>query len=143
DLEAERTLAELLDAATQGGLLSAAVDLGQGGLAQTLTDATLRFGVGARVWIDEIIERDGVDAAAALFSESQGRALVAVPHEEDVKFRGLCEGRNYPVLKIGVTDLSGADAALEVQDRFTIPLAELGGAVRATIPDAFGPVISE
>ena len=143
DLDAERTLAELLSAATQGGLLSAAIDLGQGGLAQTLVDGTLRFGVGARVWIDEIMERDGVDAAAALFSESQGRVLVAVPHEEDVKFRGLCEGRDYPVLKIGVTDLPGAEAALEVQDRFTLSLAELGGAVRATIPDAFGPVISE
>lgn len=143
DLDAERTLAGLLHAASQGGLLSAAVDLSEGGLAQTLVDGVLRFGVGARVWINEIMERDGVDAVAALFSETQGRVLVAVPHEEDVKFRGLCEGRNYPVLKIGVTDLSGDEAALEVQDRFTLPLAELRTAVNATLPAAFGPVIAE
>lgn len=143
DLDAERTLAELLHAASQGGLLSAAVDLSEGGLAQAVVDGALRFGIGARVWITEIMERDGVDAVAALFSETQGRVLVAVPHEEDVKFRGLCEGRNYPVLKVGVTDLAGADAAIEVQDRFTLPLAELRASVEATLPAAFGPVIAE
>ena len=138
DLDAERRLAELLHAATMNGLLSAAVDLSEGGLAQALTDGTMRFGVGARVWLDEIMSRDGVDATAALFSETQARALVAVPHEEDVKFRGLCEGRDYPVLRIGVTDGMGADASLEVQDQFTVPLSELGAAHRGTLPAHFG-----
>jgi phosphoribosylformylglycinamidine synthase len=141
DLDAERALAELLHAAAQNGLLSGAVDLSEGGLAQALTDGALRFGVGARVWIDEIVSRDGVDETAALFSESQARALVAVPHEEEVKFRGLCEGRNFPVLRIGVTDGSGDAASIEVQDRFTLPLSELGAASQATLPSRFGAVI--
>ena len=91
----------------------------------------LRFGVGARVWLREIMERDGVDAATALFSESTGRVIVTVPREDDVKFRGLCEGRGYPVLRIGVTDAAGDgdEPALEVQDVFTLSLAELRGAV--------------
>ncbi|PRI10536.1 phosphoribosylformylglycinamidine synthase subunit PurL [Leucobacter massiliensis] len=141
DLDAERRLAELLHAASQGGLLSGAVDLSEGGLAQALSDGALRFGVGARVWIDEIVSRDGVDDTAALFSESQARVLVAVPHEEDVKFRGLCEGRDFPVLRIGVTDGSGEGAAIEVQDRFTLPLAELAAASRGTLPARFGAVV--
>ena len=141
DLEAERQLAALLHAATMNGLLSAAVDLSEGGLAQALTEATLRFGVGARVWLDEILARDEIDATAALFSETQARAIVAVPHEEDVKFRGLCEGRGYPVLRIGVTDGTGDRASLEVQDHFTISLTELGAAHRDTLPQRFGPVI--
>ncbi|MHA3723295.1 phosphoribosylformylglycinamidine synthase subunit PurL [Leucobacter sp. HY1910] len=143
DLPAERKLAELLHAASQGGILSGAVDLSEGGLAQALADGALRFGVGARVWIDEIISRDGVDETAAMFSESQARVLVAVPHEEDVKFRGLCEGRDYPVLRIGVTDGLGENAAIEVQDRFTLPLTELSAATRATLPSRFGPVVGE
>ncbi|PII84795.1 phosphoribosylformylglycinamidine synthase II [Leucobacter sp. OLJS4] len=142
-LDDERALAELLHAAAQGGLLSAAVDLSEGGLAQALTDGALRFGVGARVWIDEIISRDGVDATAALFSESQARVLVAVPHEEEVKFRGLCEGRGFPVLRIGVTDRAGDEASIEVQDRFELPLAELRAASQATLPVRFGPVVGE
>ncbi|WP_416445322.1 phosphoribosylformylglycinamidine synthase subunit PurL [Leucobacter sp. HNU] len=140
-LDDERALAELLHAAAQGGLLSAAVDLSEGGLAQALTDGALRFGVGARVWIDEIISRDGVDATAALFSESQARVLVAVPHEEEVKFRGLCEGRGFPVLRIGVTDRAGDEASIEIQDRFELPLAELRAASQATLPERFGPVV--
>ncbi|WP_167143553.1 phosphoribosylformylglycinamidine synthase subunit PurL [Canibacter zhoujuaniae] len=141
DLAAERNLAELLQSATQGGIMSAAVDLSEGGLAQALVDGTLRFGVGARVWLDEIISRDGVDATTALFSESQGRVLVSVPREEDVKFQGLCEGRNYPVLRIGVTDRKGDAATLEVQDQFSIDLEELRTAHRGTLPAVFGPVV--
>ncbi|MBB4071766.1 phosphoribosylformylglycinamidine synthase subunit PurL [Canibacter oris] len=141
DLAAEKNLAALLHSATQSGIVSAAVDLSEGGLAQALVDGCLRFGVGARVWLSELLERDGVDTTAALFSESQGRVLVAVPREEDVKFRGLCEGRGYPVLRLGVTDGSGAGAALEVQDEFTLPLSEIRDAHRATLPQRFGPVV--
>ena len=142
-LDDERALAELLHAGTQGGLISGAVDLSEGGLAQALADGALRFGVGARVWIDEIVSRDEVDDTAALFSESQARVLVAVPHEEEVKFRGLCSGRGFPVLRIGVTDGVGPDAVIEVQDRFTLALAELRGASQETLPSRFGAVIAE
>ncbi len=79
-----------------------------------------------------------MDAATALFSESTSRVLVAVPSEEDVKFMRLCEGRGYPVLRVGVTDTGGA---LEVQDRFTIPLDELQQTSRGTLSSHFGPVV--
>lgn len=95
DLAAERRLAELIQAASRQELVSSAHDLSSGGLGQALAEAVMRFGVGARVWLREIMERDGVDAATALFSESTGRVIVSVPREEDVKFRGLCEGRGY------------------------------------------------
>ena len=139
DLAAEKRLAELLRAAGDQGLVSSAHDLSEGGLAQSLTDGVLRFGVGARVWLTEIIERDGGDAASALFSESTGRVLVSVPREDDVKFRGLCEGRDVPVLRIGVTDAE-VDG-LEIQDRFTLTHAELRHAHRATLPERFGAVV--
>jgi len=143
DLAAEKRLAELLRAASDQGLISSAHDLSEGGLAQALADGVLRFGVGARVWLDELRERDGVDAAAALFSESTGRVLVTVPREEDVKFRGLCDGRGYPVLRIGVTDAPDDGAALEVQGLFTVPVAELRGLSQGTLPAVFGPTVTE
>ncbi|WP_434970326.1 phosphoribosylformylglycinamidine synthase subunit PurL [Microbacterium sp. bgisy207] len=145
DLAAERRLADLLHAGALQGLISSAHDLSSGGLAQALAESVMRFGVGARVWLDEIIERDGVDAASALFSESTGRVIVSVPREDDVKFRGLCEGRGYPVLRIGVTDApgDGAGPSLEVQGLFTVSAAELRDVARATLPAAFGPTIVE
>ncbi|WP_194762971.1 phosphoribosylformylglycinamidine synthase subunit PurL [Microbacterium sp. UFMG61] len=141
DLAGEKRLAGLLGAARDEWLISSAHDVSEGGLAQALAEGVSRFGVGARVWLNEIIERDGVDAASALFSESTGRVIVTVPREDDVKFRGLCEGRNYPVMRIGVTDSEGDK--LEVQDVFTVPIAEIRERSQATLPAAFGPTVSE
>ena len=140
DLEAERALAGLMVAAAQAGIVSAAHDLSQGGLITTVAEGVTRFGIGARVWLGEIMERDGVDATAALFSESSARMLVAVPRDEDVKFRGLAAGRGVPALRIGVTQDSGV---LEVQDLFTIPIADLAATRSATLPEAFGPLIPQ
>lgn len=143
DLAGERNLAELLHAASLESLVASAHDLSDGGLAQALAESVMRFGVGARVWLTEIMERDGVDAATALFSESTGRVLVSVPREDDVKFRGLCDGRGIPALRIGVTDAEvGAQPVLEVQDLFTVGLEELRGTHRSTLPEHFGPVVA-
>ncbi|MFB4354403.1 phosphoribosylformylglycinamidine synthase subunit PurL [Microbacterium sp. LS_15] len=140
DLAGEKRLAGLLSAARDEWLISSAHDVSEGGLAQALAEGVSRFGVGARVWLNEIIERDGVDAASALFSESTGRVIVTVPREDDVKFRGLCEGRGYPVARIGVTD---SEPQLEVQDVFTIPVTEIRERSQATLPAAFGPTVAE
>ena len=145
DLGQERKLAELLHAGGQQSLVASAHDLSSGGLAQALAEAVMRFGVGARVWLTELMERDGVDAATALFSESTGRVIASVPREDDVKFRGLCEGRGYPVLRIGVTDpaAEGDEAALEIQGLFTVPLGELRDLSTSTLPAAFGATVAD
>ena len=138
DLEREVALGSLLHGAALEGLVTSAHDLSDGGLAQALAEAVSRFGVGARVYLDDIIERDGVDATTALFSESTGRVIVSVDRTDDVKFVGLCEARGYPVLRIGVTDQKGADAALDVQGLFTIPVSEIRERSAETLPKYFG-----
>jgi phosphoribosylformylglycinamidine synthase len=135
DLEFERRLAELLHGASLQGLVASATDLSEAGLAQALTESVLRFNMGARVWISELCERDGIDRTSALFSESTGRVLVSVGREDDVKFVGLCDARNIPVLRIGVTDNTGE---LEIQDLATWKLDELRTPWEATLPELFG-----
>jgi phosphoribosylformylglycinamidine synthase len=137
NLQREAELAALIRAANSQNLLASAHDLADGGLIQALAESVLRFGIGARVFLGEVLERDGIDIATALFSESTGRVIVSVPREDDVKFRGLCDGRGYPFARIGVTD--GAD--LEVQDYFTLAASELRGAHGATLPDQFGALV--
>jgi phosphoribosylformylglycinamidine synthase subunit PurL len=134
DLAYEKALAELLHGASLQGLIASATDLSEAGLAQALTESVLRFNMGARVWITEICERDGVDRTAALFSESTGRVLVSVGREDDVKFVGLCDARNIPVLRIGVTDNTGE---LEIQDLATWKIEELRTPWEATLPELF------
>ena len=133
DLGAEKELADILVNASRDGLVDAAHDLSDGGLAQALVEACLRNDIGARVWLP-----DGVDAFVSLFSESAGRVIVAVPRSEEVRFTDMCAARGFPHARIGVTDGSGADAVLDVQGQFTLPLAEARSAWAATLPAALG-----
>ena len=72
-------------------------------------------------------------------SDRPARMLISVAREDDVKFRGLCEGRLVTVTRIGVTD--GEIDGLDVQDRFTLSHAELAAAHRHTLPERFGAVV--
>jgi len=141
DLAAERTLGAILINSSRDGLVDAAHDLSEGGLAQSLVEGCLRYGVGARVWLTELCERDGVTPFEALFSESTARAIVAVPRTEEVRFVDMCVARGFRHARIGVTDdASDGDAGpvLEVQGVFTVPLAELAEAHLGTLPRYFG-----
>ena len=60
--------------------------------------------------------------------------MVAVPRSEEVRFTDMCSARGFPHLRIGVTDGAGADAVLDVQGQFAVPLAELRAAWAATLP---------
>lgn len=135
DLDAEKTLAAILVNSSRDGMIDAAHDLSEGGLIAALSEAALRFGVGARIAIDELCERDGLDAFTALFSESQARAVVAVPRSEEVRFNDMCTARNFPRIRIGVVDVESE--SLDVQGHFTLPLAELKEAHEATLPKYF------
>ncbi|GHJ30222.1 phosphoribosylformylglycinamidine synthase subunit PurL [Streptomyces hygroscopicus subsp. sporocinereus] len=125
DLERERLLAEILISASRDGMVDAAHDLSDGGLIQALAESCLRGGKGAR-----IVVPDGVDPFVLLFSESAGRAIVAVPRSEEVRLGDMCGARGLPATRIGVID----GDAIEVQGQFSLPLAELRKAHEATIP---------
>jgi phosphoribosylformylglycinamidine synthase subunit PurL len=138
DLAQEQKLADLIRFGNEQNIISSAHDLADGGLAQALIESALRFGVGARIWLGDLLERDGVDLATALFSESTGRVVVSVPREDDVRFAGLCEGRGYPMLRIGVTD---SRDTFELQDVFTATLNELRETHRSPLTSRFGATI--
>ena len=133
DLAAEKELGDILVNASRDGLVDAAHDLSDGGLAQALVESCLRHGIGARVWLP-----DDLDAFVALFSESAGRAIVAVPRSEEVRFTDMCAARGFPHARIGVTDGRGEDALLDVQDQFSVSLGQLRAAWSATLPAALG-----
>ncbi|WP_430298369.1 phosphoribosylformylglycinamidine synthase subunit PurL [Sinomonas sp. B1-1] len=135
DLEAEKTLGAILINASRDGMIDAAHDLSEGGLAAGLTEMALRFGVGARVSLDELCERDGIDVFTALFSESQGRAIVSVPRSEEVRFNDMATARNYPVQRLGVVDVLAT--SIDVQGQFELPLADLREAHEGTLPKHF------
>ncbi|MBD7995064.1 phosphoribosylformylglycinamidine synthase subunit PurL [Arthrobacter sp. Sa2CUA1] len=136
DLQAEKLLGDLLINASRDGMIDSAHDLSEGGLAAALSEMALRFGVGARIGLDEVAERDGVDIFTLLFSESQARAVVSVARSEEVRFKDMCSARGFAHSRIGVVDTE--IGALDFQGHFTLPLDELKAAHEGTLPKYFG-----
>ncbi|MFC7568995.1 phosphoribosylformylglycinamidine synthase subunit PurL [Actinomadura namibiensis] len=131
DLAAEAALASVLIAAMREGLLTAAHDLSDGGLSQTLVESCLRGGLGARITL-------AGDPFVALFSESVARAMVAVRPGGEARLAALCEQAGVPVTQIGV---AGGDAltvngygAEGEHELFSVPLLELREAHEHTLP---------
>jgi len=127
DLEAERALAQVLVTAAARGLLSAAHDLSDGGLAVALAESCLAGGLGAEVTLPG-------EPFTLLFSESAGRALVAIRPGREAEFAALRAEAGVPGDVIGRV---GGDT-LEVAGSFAIGLDELGAGYRATLPGLFG-----
>ncbi|GAA3008353.1 phosphoribosylformylglycinamidine synthase subunit PurL [Actinokineospora diospyrosa] len=131
DLARERLIGEILVAGSRDGMVSAAHDLSDGGLAQTLVEACLIGEVGARVVLDP-----DQDPFVQLFSESAGRVLVAVPRSEELRFTEMCTARGLPWRRTGVVDPESQ--SLEIQGIGDLPLAELREAWEGTLPALFG-----
>ncbi|ASU80640.1 phosphoribosylformylglycinamidine synthase II [Actinopolyspora erythraea] len=131
DLERERLLADVLGIGSRDGLISAAHDLSEGGLAQALVEMSLIGETGARIVLPE-----EADPFVWLFSESAGRVVVSVPRGAELKFTELCAARGLPCSKTGVVDTESG--ALEIQGIGEIPLSELREAWEGTLPRLFG-----
>src|SRR6059058_3204606 len=86
DLQREKLIAEVLAAGSRDGLVSAAHDLSEGGLIQAVVEAALAGETGCRIVVPE-----GANPFVALFSESAGRVLVALPRTEESRFSAMCE----------------------------------------------------
>ncbi|MFH5207003.1 phosphoribosylformylglycinamidine synthase subunit PurL [Antrihabitans sp. NCIMB 15449] len=135
DFAREQLLADVLLAGSRDGMISAAHDLSEGGLAQAVVEAALAGETGCRILLPE-----GADPFVALFSESSGRVLVAVPRTEETRFTKMCSARELPWVRIGVVD-QGSDS-VEVQDQFSVTLDELRSTFEGTLPAIFGAHVS-
>jgi phosphoribosylformylglycinamidine synthase len=137
DLPAERTLGDVLIAGSRDGMISAAHDLSEGGLAQALVEMCLAGETGARIVLPE-----GADPFVWLFSESTARVVVAVPRTEELRFTEMCTVRRQPLVRIGIVDAGDTGAPdeqfVDIQDVARLPLAELRRAWSGTLPGLFG-----
>jgi phosphoribosylformylglycinamidine synthase len=133
DLEHEQRLAGVLVAAATEGYLDAAHDLSEGGLAQALSEAVLRYGVGAHVTVKHVHE----DAFVSLFSESAGRVLASVVPGSEHDFLALARAADLPVVRLGRvdTDVDG----LVVEHLFDVDLITLRDRHAGTLPAVLGP----
>ncbi|TQN28798.1 phosphoribosylformylglycinamidine synthase subunit II [Haloactinospora alba] len=129
DLDAEAALGAVLAETAERGLALAAHDLSDGGLAVALAESALRGGTGCSVEV--------TDPFVSLFSESAGRAVVAVDPRAEAEFTELCSRHGVPVEAVGST----GGSALRVSHPgggFAIELDELRATHAGTLPDLVG-----
>jgi len=128
DLARERALADVLIAGSHEGLLLAAHDLSEGGLAQGLVESCLQGRVGA-----DIRRAADADPFVGLFAESAGRAVVALVDGAEARLTAMCDEHGVPWSRVGT--LGGA--SLTVAAAFDLPLDELRAAHEGTLPELF------
>jgi phosphoribosylformylglycinamidine synthase II len=135
DLNAEMKLAEILVAGSAQQLFSAAHDVSEGGIAQTIAEMAMRSGVGVRLDVPA-----GLDAFTFLWSESATRAVVVVPQNQNDAFLALCESKSFPVTKIGAVDSLSKSIELAgvFGETISLDIEELRVISEETLPRLFG-----
>jgi phosphoribosylformylglycinamidine synthase II len=135
DLNAEMTLAEILVSGSAQELFSAAHDISEGGIAQTIAEMAMRSGVGARLEVPA-----GLDAFTFLWSESTTRAVVVVPQNQNDEFLALCESKSFQVTKIGSVDSLSKSIELAgvFGETISMKIDELRTISEETLPRLFG-----
>jgi phosphoribosylformylglycinamidine synthase len=135
DLQAEMTLAEILVAGSAQKLFSAAHDVSEGGIAQTVAEMAMRSGVGVRLEVPA-----GLDAFTFLWSESATRAVVVVPQDRNGEFLALCESKGFPVSKVGSVDSLSKSIELAgvFGESIALDIEELRAISEETLPRLFG-----
>jgi phosphoribosylformylglycinamidine synthase len=135
DLEAERSLAQVLVQASRDQLLTAAHDVSDGGIAQVLVEMALRHRVGATIDVPA-----GIDPFVFLVSESTARAVVACAPSTFASVEALAAARGVPLARVGVVTGPGDDLRVETADGRVVAwtLDELHATSEATLPALFG-----
>ena len=130
NLAREQAIGAVLAAAAREGLVSAAHDLSDGGLAQALVEACLLSDLGA--WVELPAN---VDPFVALFSESSARVLLGVSCAHAPRVAQLCSVHQVPVTRLG--EIHPAPT-LDITPLAPLPLTDLRTAWNSTLSALFG-----
>ena len=109
DLKAEVALGNVVRALSEVDgpdgrpLIRSAHDLSNGGLAQALVDSVLRFGIGGAFDLTGAQGQNGLSDFDMLFSESQARAIIAVPEGALEVVYAACQAEGVDFARIGTT----------------------------------------
>ncbi|WP_235827121.1 phosphoribosylformylglycinamidine synthase subunit PurL, partial [Actinomyces culturomici] len=148
DFDAEVALGNVVRALTNADgpdgrpLVRAAHDLSNGGLAQSLVDMALRFGIGGSFDLTEAEGLTGLTDFEMLLSESQARALVAVPEGALAAVYAAAEAEGVPAARLGTTGgdllaVLGNDLLGEGSRGWISDLEDLRAASEAALRDRF------
>ncbi|WP_448854812.1 phosphoribosylformylglycinamidine synthase subunit PurL [Corynebacterium frankenforstense] len=138
DLADEERLADFFVPAAAHGLLTAAHDCSEGGIAQAVVEMAMRSGLGVDLDLTAVHE----ELFTALFSESASRAVIATTADRADGVESLLGEAGVPFIPVGKTVADSRELKVTGEDdAFTADLDELTEAWSATLPDLFGHAV--
>jgi len=130
DLEMEAALCRLLPQGISQGIIKAAHDVSEGGIAVTLAEMAIASGLGM-----EISAPEGIRPDYWLFSESPGAVVAAVEQEQIQELKDLAEENKVPFTILG--KVTGGKN-LVVQGLLRLDLSQMGDVWNGTLMEVFG-----
>ena len=128
DLGAHARLLEVVCGLAADAVVAGVHDVSEGGLGVALAEMAVRSGVGFTV--------EGIDGAAALFSESPSRVVVCVVPDRAAEVEARAAAAGVPVTVLGI---AGGDR-LRVAGMLDVGVAEATEAWRTAIPRALDAI---
>ncbi len=121
DLELEQRVQRAVREGIARGIVLAAHDCSEGGLAVALAESCIAGEIGGRFEIEALVEANGGRIDRALFGEAGSRVLVQVAPESESTLVALLRSYRLPYLRLGET----AGDALIIGDLLRVSLREL------------------
>jgi len=134
DLARERAVQKAVRECVRAGLLEAAHDCSDGGLAVALAEMCFGKGLGCRVLLKSRLRPD-----ALLFGEDASRIVISFALEQRERVEAVCRAAGAEVVDIGQV----GGASLNVEGLFEARLSELREAWRTAIPRLVGEGIHQ
>lgn len=129
DLEAEKSLIDLLVELADMELLQSAHDLSEGGMAVTLAECCIAGAIGCVLtfpWKGRIVD--------SLFAESSGCVVVSVAHGKWAAFKHAVQRHNVPLQMLGRV----GGRLLVINDWISVPVDRIEQVYERAIPEALG-----
>ncbi len=124
DLELEQRVQRAVREGIARGIVLAAHDCSEGGLAVALAESCIAGEIGGRFEVGTLVEANGGRIDRALFGEAGSRVLVQVAAESESTLVALLRGYRLPYLRLGET----AGDMLIIEDLLRVSLRELAAA---------------
>jgi len=135
DLDRERAVQDSTLSAIRAGIVRAAHDVSDGGLAVTLAEMSIRSDIAAVVTFAELPVTSEMQRAGWLFSEGQGRIVVEIAPDDLLSLLEICSANGVTATVLGQTTASTRFVLQDARDAWIdIELSSLLDAHQQALP---------
>lgn len=129
DLDLEKSVQAIVLKGIRNGLVNAAHDCAEGGLAVALTEMAITGNLGSKVNLEESLRSD-----VLLFGESQSRIIVTIPQEKQSLWEEWIKNSSTPIQYLGNVEGKTIEISQQNQSKINVSCEELYSLWKEALP---------